>query len=109
MESITFTPNYDGVFRQMLAEAQRRATPAANMFADLADAQRARALRDLQRWFAPLTVATQCATRVPQIEDVRNLMADILTAIDTLAASLEADLDADEDITSANEDEQEDK
>ena len=84
MTEINLTPDYRAIFGHMLAEARRQAE-GNPMFLCCGMQTQAEALRDCQRWFAPLTLAIQCATSVTEIEQVRSLMGDILAEINRQA------------------------
>src|SRR5262249_34698791 len=95
MESIQLTPNFERMFQQMIAEAKRQAD-MNRLFDELSYREQATALRALQQFFAPLTIAANCATTVVAIEELRGLMTDVLAAINLRAAQLENDLAEDE-------------
>jgi hypothetical protein len=84
--TITLTPNYEHLFRTMIKSAQEQGD-AHRMFLGRAD--RAELLREVQRWFAPLTIATNSAATVPAIEELRGVMTDMLTALDQEAQRVE--------------------
>jgi hypothetical protein len=90
--TITLTPNFERIFKGMLAEAMAQAK-ASRMFDDIPEASVAEALRAVQRWLAPLTVAINAATSVPDIERVREVMTDILADIDKTAFAIENKID----------------
>jgi hypothetical protein len=94
MTSIQLTPNYERMFRQMLRETRNQGD-ARTMFTPSADDRRAELLRDVQRWFAPLTIAANSATTVDAINELRAAMSDMLSAIDQEAARLERGVEDD--------------
>lgn len=102
MEATTKTfnliPDYKRIFQGMLRDAKMQGR-ARDMFSGHAWADpaetRAELLRELQRWFAPLTIATNCATTVDAINELREVMTDMLGAIDQEAARLERGADDD--------------
>jgi hypothetical protein len=101
MTSINLTPNYENMFRQMLDNAQAQGD-ARGMFTR--QEGRAELLREVQRWFAPLTIAASCATTVPAIEELRGVMTDMLTALDQEAQRVERVMWEAEDALEMSED-----
>lgn len=91
-KTIQLTPNYEAMFRLMLADAKQQAQ-ASRMFDCLTADQEARALRSVQRWFAPLAIAANSATSLEAIEQLRSLMSDILGDINQTALAIENDLE----------------
>ena len=89
---IDLTPNYKAIFAGMLHEAKIQAK-ASRMFEDATDKGVDGLLRCVQRWFAPLAIAINAASSVADIEQVRGVMADILSDIDRTAAAIENDED----------------
>jgi hypothetical protein len=84
--TITLIPNYAHLFRTMLQDASIQGA-ALRMFDGRAD--RVELLRETQRWFAPLTIAANCATTVPAIEELRSAMSEMLANLDKEAQRLE--------------------
>jgi hypothetical protein len=91
MEHITITPNYEHMFKTMLREAGIQGA-ALRMFDGRSD--RAELMREVQRWFAPLTIAANSATTVEAIERLREAMSQMLKNLDTEAQRLESGDDA---------------
>lgn len=83
------TPNYKGIFNGMLREARLQAK--ADLFECAGMMTRIEALRDCQRWFAPLTVAAQCMTTGDDVAKLRHLMAEILAEVERVAGDLESE------------------
>jgi hypothetical protein len=89
MEHITITPDYEHMFRTMIQDAGTQSNPRC-MFDDREPADRAELMRQVQRWFAPLTIAANCATSVAAIERLREVMSGMLSGIDREAQRLES-------------------
>ena len=94
MESINITPNFNAMFRVMLAETKeamfRGMLAQAKIQGDSLDQhEELAALRAFQRFFAPLTIALNCATTAGEINELRAIMADALAVIDRRATELE--------------------
>jgi hypothetical protein len=90
-ESIEIIPDYANLFRMMLRDAKMQAN-MRTMFAR-SDDDRAELLREVQRWFAPLTIAANCATTRDAIGELREAMSDMLAALDKEARRLESKLE----------------
>ena len=97
---IELIPNYQSMFRTMIHDAKIQSNVGHMMQQILPKGDRAELLRELQRWFAPLTIAANCATTLEAVNELRSTMAEILAAIDQEAARQErADHGQDEDPT----------
>ena len=90
-ETMIDLANFKGIFKGMLAEARSQGV-ARRLFGSLSDEDRAQALREVQRFFAPLAVAAQAMTSVEEVEQLREAMADIIADINKTASEIENDL-----------------
>ena len=90
------TPNYDRMFRLMLQEAKNQSEPVS-IFRGLPAAKQAIALRALQRFLAPLSIAACSMTTVQALEEFRTVIGDIVTGVDVMAAQLECGPAAEDD------------
>lgn len=88
-KSIVLTPNYEGIFRNMLGEALNQ-SKALTLFDCLPDDLQAQALRAVQRFFAPLNIACQCMVNKQAVEEFREAMNKIVQDIDHTAFDKEA-------------------
>lgn len=91
--TIELTPNYEHIFRSMLRETRTQGD-ALHMFRLHFAKDRAELLREVQRWFAPLTIAANCATTRDAIGELREAMTEMLAAIDREAQRQERLADA---------------
>lgn len=98
METIDLTPDYASMFSNMLRETHNQSDVRTMfpMFPLHFRTDRAELLRDVQRWFAPLTIAINCATTVDAINELRAAMTEMLSAIDQEAARLERSVEDDD-------------
>jgi len=89
MAHIEITPNYANMFRMMLQQVRTQSNVRCMFGGIQAEVDRAELLREVQGWFAPLTIAANCATNVAAIEELRGAMTELLAGINTEAARLE--------------------
>lgn len=81
---IDLTPDFKGIFQQMMREAQAQAVAWQNNLTGRdqpVDVQMAENLRAIQRWFWPLAMAANAMPSVVEVEQFRTLMAEILADI----------------------------
>jgi len=78
------------MFRTMSREAASQGE-ARSIFRDLPGEHRATALRAVQRFLAPLSIAACSMTSVAEVEEFRTILSDMLKGIDTTAAQMEAE------------------
>jgi len=89
-KGLEIKPDFAAMFRTMIEDAGRQGVGL--LFARLTDrAMRAEALRDVQRWFAPLTIAANAASNPAEMERLRDVMAAILSEIDQTAYRIESE------------------
>jgi len=86
--TVDLTPDYKAIFKRMAREAKAQGNPE-EMFRGLAPDARAKALRTVQRFLAPLAICANAMSSREEVEEFRGLIADVLGQVDRVAGDLE--------------------
>lgn len=92
---INIEPNYKALFRNFLSEFKTQAQPRAMFGEFLVPGQELAALRAVQRFFAPLAICANSATMIPEIEELRAVLADLSSELCRWINELDAQVQAD--------------
>jgi hypothetical protein len=82
-------PNYDHIFRTMLAEARTQGDPEI-LFSQMSDQRELEALRAVQRFLAPLAIAANAMHSGAMVEQFREAITEISVRVAGAVTKMEA-------------------